>query len=243
MKKLLALLFFTILLTSCSSGLDSDSTSNAGILLQKIVRESESGDVTTTYVYEGNKMKTNSFSTYVNKFYYTGNLVTKVDSYNNNQLMSVFTFEYDGSQKLIQSTISSPDIQYAERNTYEDNDDNTIAVNHYRTIDGGTEILQSQKYFTDTDGEIIRIEKYDTSGTAISLYTYDTKNNPYKNVIGFDKLLNIFTLGVMHNTLTTHETGFDGTVYHTEKTITYNAQDYPVTMQYEGSSSIEHYYY
>ncbi|MBL0014269.1 MAG: hypothetical protein IPP30_11390 [Flavobacterium sp.] len=244
MKKILILLFFTIALASCSSGSDSDSSSSTGVLLTKIVLESESGTRTTTYVYNGNKMNTISNGSTVSYFYYSGNLVSNIESFYNNQLMSVFTFDYNNAGKLVQSKLESFSNDLVIRDTFIYNDDNTISVNEYGTFEGGPETLQTQKYFLDSEGEIIRIEKNDGSGTAVSLYTYDTKNNPFKNVLGFDKLFNIMSLGIKHNTVTTLETDFDGsTISSTEKKIIYNAQDYPVTMQYEGASSIEHYYY
>ena len=244
MKKTLILLFFAISLASCSSGSDSDSSSSTGVLLRKIVLESESGTRTTTYVYNGNKMNTISFGTYFNQFFYTGNAVTKVESYNNGQLMSVFTFDYDSSGKLVQSYLDSPGLELAWRDAYVYNNDNTISVNHYVSFEGGPETLQEQKLYLDSEGEIIRIERYDDLGTSVSLYTYDAKNNPFRNVMGFDKLLNVISLGIKHNTVTTLETDFDGsTISSSEKTIMYNAQDFPVTMQFEGDTSIERYYY
>ncbi len=244
MKKILFLIIVSCLLTFCSSDSSSSSASDESILLKKIIRENENGITTiNTYVYEGRKITTSSFSTYLQKFYYSGNLVTKVESYNSGQLMSVFTFEYNSSEKLVQYKLVSPDIGRSERDTYVYNNDNTISVNHYTAIDDDNETLQTQKYFTDSSGEIIKIERYSANSTATTLYTYDTKNNPFKNVIGFDKLLNIVGQGIKHNTLTTHETAFDGVINQNEKVITYNTQDYPLNMQFEGSNTIEHYYY
>lgn len=244
MKKTLILLFFAISLVSCSSGSDSDSSSATGVLLTKIVLESETGNRTTTYVYDGNKMNTISNGSTVSHFYYSGNLVTNVESFYNNQLISLFTFDYNNAGKLVQSTLESFSNDLVIRDTFIYNDDNTISVNEYGTFEGGPETLQTQKYFLDSEGEIIRIEKYDTSGTAVSLYTYDSKNNPFKNVIGFDKLFNIMSLGIKHNTVTTLETDFEGsTISNTSKTIVYNAQDFPKTMQFEGDTNVEHYYY
>ncbi len=213
-------------------------------MLTKIVLESESGSRTATYVYDGNKMKIINNETFIHQFFYSGNLVAKVESYNDGQLMSVFTFDYDSSGKLVQYKLDSTDLSRAWRDTYIYNNDNTISVNHFEAFDGGPETLEEQKVFLDSEGEIIRIERYNATGTAVSLYSYDAKNNPFRNVLGFDKLLNIFSLGIKHNIVTTLITDFDGsTISSAEKTITYNAQDYPATMQYEGSTSIEHYYY
>jgi len=145
-------------------------------------------------------------------------------------------------KKIVQSIKTSPDIDLVERDTLEYNNDNTISVNHYSAFEGGLETLQARKYFLDADGEIIKIEKYNSSDTATTFYTYDTKCNPYKDVIGFDKLLNYVSHGIRHNRLITHETNFDGSVILLEKTITYNAQDYPITVLYTGGD-VEHYYY
>jgi hypothetical protein len=244
MKKLLTLIFFALLFASCSSDSDSDSASTSGILLQKIIRQNENGTTTTmTYVYNGKKMLTFGDGTISYKVFYNGNLVTKIESYNLNNLMSIFYFTYDSSEKLVQYKLDSPNLLRVWRNTYVYNNDNTISVSQYDAFDGGTETLQTQKYFLDSEGEIIRIEKYNGTNTAITLYTYDTKNNPFRNVVGFDKLLNIIGQGIWRNTITTDEIDFDGTSSRSERIMTYNAQDFLLTSQFEGSSTIESYYY
>lgn len=244
MKKLLILIFLTMLIASCSSDSGSDSAADGTVLLTKIIRESANGSTNiSTYTYDGRKMITSALTYSSSKLYYSGNLITKIESRDNNDhLMSVFTFEYNASEKLMQHRLVSPDIEVDHRTTYVYNDDNTISVNFYRTFDG-TETLQLQKYFLDAEGEIIKIEKYGTTGTEINLYTYDTKNNPFRNVAGFDKLLNLVSLGMKHNILSTHQTAIDGTITHYEKNITYNDSGYPLTMQQVGSSAVERYYY
>jgi hypothetical protein len=242
MKKILLLVIVSCLLSFCSS--DSSSSSDDTILLKKIIHENENGSTTiTTYVYDGKKMKTVSNGTYVSKFYYSGNLVTKVEGYINNLLASVFTFEYDTSEKLVQYKLVSSDISRSDRYTYVYNNDNTISVNHYTAIDDDNETLRTEKYFLGIDSEIIKIERYYSNGTSTTLYTYDSKNNPFRNVIGLDKLLNILSEGIKHNTLTKNETAFDSADILTERVIIYNAQDYPLTVQLEGSNDAEQYYY
>ena len=69
------------------------------------------------------------------------------------------------------------------------------------------------------------------SYTANRVYTYDTKNNPFKNITGGDKInfINIEAIGVSRNILTdTYTSTFTNTELFTT-TYTYNSLDFPLT--------------
>ena len=98
MKKLIYLLSVTfLLLQSCSSGEDSSSGSSV-ILCKKM----GPGNFTIDYVYNGNKIeKTMINDQILRKYYYTGNLISKVEDYIDNQVRVISTFTYNNNQLIL----------------------------------------------------------------------------------------------------------------------------------------------
>ena len=68
------------------------------------------------------------------------------------------------------------------------------------------------------------------SFTTSHTYTYDTKNNPFMNVTGFDKIgfIDSEANSLHHNTLTDTYNNFSGNTIYTS-TYTYNSLNFPVT--------------
>jgi hypothetical protein len=77
-------------------------------------------------------------------------------------------------------------------------------------------------------------------------YQYDDKNNPFKNMVGFDKIAfaNGTASGINHN-MTLLTENFGGSTINTTTTFTYNTANYPVTSSedYDGEITTSEYFY
>jgi hypothetical protein len=180
MKKIIYLLSVTfLLLHSCSSG-DSPSAadnSSQGYLIKKIV--SDNGSV-ENYSYDGNKLLRISYEDGTGiVLTYTGDLITKAelnDSNNN------FTGEYQTMSylngRIVQKNFYNNNILFSKYDyTYNIDGTRTKTTTNYKVLNfsnAGTSV--SKEYF-DAGGNIIK----DVMGT----YSYDSKNNPHKNITGW----------------------------------------------------------
>ena len=230
MKKALVILFVSIFAMSCSSEDDNENISTETILIKKINYSNQnSADVSEVkYTYDGTKLVSATIDNSTTLSYiYEGNLITRINTYSaGNVLTNYFVFEYDNN-RLIRSRHIIPVANQGFRSEFTYNPDNTISVSLFsggvatqNTADG------TGKYFMAENGEIAKYEEYQSLGTVTRIYSYDNKNNPYKNITGFDKLLN--QPGKYHNV--TDELSLDaaGSVIASEShTYIYNERDFP----------------
>ncbi|KGO88880.1 hypothetical protein Q764_10735 [Flavobacterium suncheonense GH29-5 = DSM 17707] len=231
MKKLIyAFSALALLFASCSSDNDSSSEDTSGpVLLKKLIETDFNGDVyTTDYFYNGNKLiKTvNDDGTYQN-ITYTGNLITKMEFFSEtDQLEQTDLFVYNENEQLVnfQRLLHNEDLGFKEVYVYDAS--GNVAVTYY---DGD---LASQTNETGTgnvtflNGEISVMTDMDAGVTKT--YTYDTKNTPFKNVLGMGKLSFYDSgndQGINHNVVMLTKSDGESVT----STYTYNSSDYPVT--------------
>jgi len=228
MKKILLFCAIALALNSCSSddSSDSGSSNGDGVLLKKtIATDAEGTKVTSNYTYDGNKIVSvidNSGDS--NEYYtYTGDLITKLEyKLPNGTVEQINTYSYDSNGRLATFVRIHPDTDWGNKELYTYNADGTITAKHY-TGDSKTQtFLNSTGTIKFANGEVIEITDDFQDDHA---YTYDTKNNPLKNVIGWNKIN--FTDGetndVLHNMLTDKV----GTEVWYSYSYTYNADGYP----------------
>lgn len=247
MKKIIGLFaFVALLLTSCSSS-DSAATSESDVLVKRTIRTySGGGSVTTVdHTYSGKKAvkSTNSNGNY-ELYTYTGDLITQVKNYNASDVhVETETFTYDSDKKLESYVRVNVVGNTGIKQTYVYNTNGTVSTTTY----SGNATSQTTQTETGTivisGGEVV---VQTSSGGAMHTYTYDTKNNPFKNITGFDKIMvigGVATGGVQHNILTDNDDA--GYVYNFA--YTYNAANFPTSAtKSEGGSSIyttEYIYY
>ncbi|WP_298221133.1 hypothetical protein [Flavobacterium sp.] len=168
---------------------------------------------------------------------YSGDLITKIEDNVNGVVLSVETFEYNGANKLISyiSTDIAGDNAIKEVYTY--NPDGSIGVTRFtgdltaQTTPDGTSVI------TFLNGEVSKIE---FSSGQVKTYTYDTKNNPFKNVIGFAQTT--FVDGEaqgMSKNITNEVIDLNPTSVFT---YMYNLSDFPTTSN-EDSDYTHNYFY
>lgn len=251
-KKLLCLFSSILVLSSCSSDVtrednvivDEIQTGDI-VLLKKTIEKYESGETRTTlYNYNGNKLVSLVYDNSKEGIYftYTGDLITKMEfKLADGTVEQVNSYEYDAKGKLTIFKRIDPIEDLGNKEVYTYNEDGSVSVLQYigdsetQTQDNATSKITFLK------GEVAEIT---STNSPNHKYTYDTKNNPAKNIIGMSKIA--FVDGeadaVLNNTLT--DTSGDEVV--TSYTYTYNAGNYPLTSieisKEEGKLSTQYFY-
>lgn len=235
MKKLICLIgICALVLTSCSTS-DSASTTdeNEVLVMSEVDTYANDGSTfTTNFTYDGKKLvQTTSSDGYHELYTYTGDLLTKIESFDaGNTLLQRETYSYS-SDGLLESSLSL-DYTYNKgfRETYIYNIDGTVSVAGFE----GDLVSQVNANRTGVvsfvNGEVTNYENTNiTFGeTSTTTYVYDTKNNPFKNVIGFDKLIfvNSEAVRATHNVLTQSYTS-PSLTYVFSSSYTYNGLNFP----------------
>lgn len=241
MKRLLCLFSALLLvLSSCSN--DDSSRNENQVLLKKIISTDENGlKSTTIYNYNGNKIVSYIFDSQESMYFtYTGDLITKLEfKLSDGTIEQINSFEYDSNGKLVTFKRIEPMDDLGNKEVYNYNADGSISVVQYI----GDSKTQTQENATGTitflNGEVNEIISDNFSN---SKYTYDTKHNPMKNVLGMDKIS--FTdgeaSGILHNIISKIE----GSNTFTSK-ITYNADGYPEKSfdNFEDNGTTTEYFY
>lgn len=240
MKKILCLFgALTFGLTSCSSDEDSSGSPSSDLVLLKktITTDSDGEKVTTIYKYDGNKIVsiTDSEGEFNRYFTYTGDLITKIEyKLPDGTVDQINRYEYDLNNRLVTFVRVEPLDDWGNKEVYTYNTDGTITAQNYN---GDS---KSQTYFDGVttikfvNGEVSEIIP-DGNWTGHHKYTYDTKQNPLKNVLGFDKLAfeDGGADGVNHNILTDKDV--EENDLWENSTYTYNENGYPVKEVDKGS--------
>jgi hypothetical protein len=238
MKKILCLFgALTLLLTSCSSD-DSSSNSSDLVLLKKaVVTNSEGKKITINYKYDGNKIvSVIDDSGDLNMYYtYTGDLITKIEfKYPDGTIDQINNFSYNAEGKLITFIRVEPNIDWGHKEVYTYNVDGTVTAQSY-SGDGKTQTSKGTsntiKFVNGEVSEIISLASWENHK-----YTYDSKNNATKNILGFDKIAFVDGEGngVKFNVLTDTS---EGDLW-TNSTFTYNENGYPTKEVDKGSDSL-----
>ncbi|HEX8577279.1 MAG TPA: hypothetical protein VF677_13375 [Flavobacterium sp.] len=190
MKKIILLFTIagTIFFTSCSK--DND---NPSVLLKRTIETGPDGSIeTANFTYNGNKIVNSVIiyrdNIYESKYTYTGDLITKKESFNNNVLQVTDIYEYNtNGQLVVNKTIQAENSSRIYRSEYTHNANNTISV---RNLMENTTWVSSSEVIYLTDGEVSKIETSypGTNFIMVDTYTYDGKNNSAKNITGNSKI-------------------------------------------------------
>jgi hypothetical protein len=245
MKKMILLMAVSSLLfASCSSSDSSSPVTESDVLLTKSIASYDSGaPVTTTYVYNGKKIQEAVASDgYYEKFYYTGDLLTLIEYYDDSDVkIYKETYVYNSSNQLVNYAWIEIVNDYGSRELYTHNSNGTISVTK---LYGDANV---QSNFSDSgtiyfvNGDVSMIDM--TSG-GMYMYSYDTKNSPFKNITGIDKVnfADGDPMGVFHNILTENSDGPPSSTIN--YAYTYNGQNFPLTRDWnEGSHTVSFQYF
>ncbi len=237
MKKLLYLFSASLLvLSSCSS--DDDTT--ATVLLKKASYVSTGESFTTDFTYSGNKLVSwvDSFGD-KKTFTYTGDLITKIvdtDDKGNVDYTTEFTYT---NGKLTSEISLETGADYKYKTKYVHNTDGTISFEEFRVAvaTGKEEEYGDIGKYTFKNGNLVKKEKSYYGTNSSETYEYDAKNNPFKNVVGFNLFVNDEEGAYVNNIVKRTYSNSTGTYTNTYE-YKYNAEGFPTEQKdfYNGAS-------
>jgi hypothetical protein len=262
MKKTIAIalvaLGLQLSLNSCSkddSPAPEPTPTPALVLLKKAINTNGNYNTTSTITYNGNKIvEINSTRTGQDSgtgkivFTYTGDLITKVTEYNNGVLSDQTDYTYENN-KLKSYVLIEGGGQYKSKGVYIYNPDGTVTRESY-SIDIATGVETNNdrdKVMTFANGNLVKEVEisnyYDSNGVLVSTskytetYEYDTKNSPFKNILGFNiyfddpyemtQTNNMIKRTVLQESINNGQAQEPSTYIYT-RTYEYNSNGYPI---------------
>jgi len=227
MKKISTILFLlSISLISCSS--DNSESKNNSQLIRKIVSVSNGNSYETTFSYDGNKLNEVLNGTNKLEYTYVNNNITSVKRYSINLLQSETLLEYDSQERVSSELYIDYLTSTSEKTFYTYNNNNTVSLQKYfGDISSQPNTGSTGTIYNNVNGETYSIENfYQGNLSSKIVWTYDNKNNPFKNIIGYNKQPTI--LGKFFNNITTEN--FDSSNTLTSNSTfnyTYNQNNFP----------------
>ena len=237
MKKILCLFgALTLVLVSCSS----DDENSENLILPKTVTykysDAEGDNDKAVVLYNGNKIVSASYSVSDKEVYtYIGDFITKIEDFaseGNISSTNEFTYE-NGKLKIDLLTEISGDHTYISKTVYTHNNDGTISYVTYSDINTTDENKTSEGVLTYSNGNLVKkTNNYEGGSSYSKTYEYDTKNNPFKNVLGYNLLIDYDTTVNLNNvtkmTNVYDNGGAGGSTNVFTYTYEYNDMGYPV---------------
>lgn len=193
-----------------------------------------------TLSYEGNKIINIIDETTKTKFTYNGDLIVKQETYNTGTqgietIKERIVYEYESGKlktKIKTSNFDSnhPNGDYIRKNVYTYKSDGTIS---YSQIDispqTNIETKRGDVNLTYKSGNLIKFEEINTDPAitnTVYLFEYDNKNNPLKYILGFNLILEEYSINNDTKTTVKGRLGFSEATYN--RTYIYNTYDYPI---------------
>lgn len=168
---------------------------------------------------------------------YTGNLITKWTRYSD-ESASEITHEalylYNADQRLISETLLAYATMTGYRRALTYNSDGTVSCRGYAgDLTAQNNFVGTDILFFTPEGDVRRVEEYTSDGLPVSIseYLFDAKHTPFKNVIGFDKLVMNYETGIIHNAIVARNYNGDGVLqYERLSAFTYDSEGYPLSV-------------
>lgn len=194
----IAFKFLTITLLILYFNCHSQAEKNgAPILVTKITNVSSGNSI--TFKYDGTKIIETTDGELKSLYNYTGNVITQIKEYENDELIKTadITYHKNGTLKRIKVDGISKDYgHYTEDqiftyptpftimctefefyDNYEDKKPHKLSTVY--TVDKGNIVLKKDSSF---EGKSVEME-------VLTSYTYNKNNNPYLNILGYDKIM------------------------------------------------------
>ncbi|MFH6944097.1 hypothetical protein [Flavobacterium sp. FlaQc-50] len=260
MKKILCLFSALVLiLTSCSSD-DSSSTPStpsnpsnvSNVLIKKMILTNTSEGVhEINFTYDGKKLvkevaSSTGFLNYTKNYYYTGDLITRYEQIwgKYNSTVTDLTYENNKLKTLFEKRIDLKNgTVFLTKTTYTHNLGGTVSF-VIATVDKDTNEESSIRNgrLIYVNGAIVKDERFDDpTGVEFIAIEYDKRNNPFKNVVGFNLLLRYsdFNYLVHNKTKTTTKSIYNFSVsYFT--TYDYDENSFPVAARHVDDTGVEY---
>ena len=234
------ILIVAVFLTSCSNGDSNDFSKN----FIEIIETNENGiSENTVFSYHENQIISSDNSKEKIEYTYNNGLITKVVKYNKEtQLNTTLEYTYLKGKLVKAKSVNNYVIYYTHNAdatvTYErykiGSENQELKVNHGTLFFNNRNLVKDERFFDNVSEGIV-------AGSKTS-FEYDAYNNPYKSILGFDKLLDRGALVSKNNVVITI---VETTVENDDGTITsaniyrtnfkYDSDDYPTEQLSEAS--------
>lgn len=220
------------LIWSCTK----DELSNPdSVLLTKM----NSGGEDIFFKYNGNKLVelyTDEYGTAV-VFTYTGDKITKMEHVDDESQIVLYNYS-DNRLVKAQTFLKGKLVHTAE---YSYNTDGTVDVKDLNPQKDGSIYVTSEKEYYDANGNRVKREDSRNNPPTTYSYEYDSKNNPYKNITGFNFITRIGKNNLISETINSGS----GFISNTTHDYQYNELDYPIshTTTRNNKTTIIFYYY
>jgi hypothetical protein len=217
------MILLLVSLFSCSSNkvLDTSNPNNSNSVLVKKVTYSNVLSA-FVFIYNGNKLVKYGFEDGSESkiFTYQGDLISRTEWVNskNVSIGEATVYNYTNN-KLTQSNTFFDKILGQTRD-YVYSTSGTIEISTTDYQDNGSSVVVKSKQYFDSLGNIIRDENFRYITPSVINYTYDKKNNPFKNITGY----NIISVNGVNNIIArTTNSDTQTNIYQ------YNDQNYPIS--------------
>ncbi|WP_431244294.1 hypothetical protein ACQ9BO_08050 [Flavobacterium sp. P21] len=255
MKKFLCLFgAFALTITSCSSN-DDDSGKAETAILPKTIKFSEPDypleNTTSTITYDGNKVVSVIDEGSRTNFTYEGNVIAKMIGYDVTNGDKTEEESYSYTNGKLTSTLYArnftskyPFGQYKGRYVYTYNADGTVKKETYsiNATTGEESKVDYLEVYTFQNGNLVKLVATDQpsglSSVRTSIYEYDTKNSPFKNVLGYNLLIDADNSSVNNLIKHTYTYSKDNSSYSRKTMYEYNADGYPTKQMLYGEDGV-----
>lgn len=241
MKKALILIgIISLILPSCSN--DENNSVKEELFLPKSISYTYQNHPEENYksvmIYNENKIVSMNNGAVITRYTYDGNLITKlqrfsIDSQGKESKVRDVTYSYANGKlvkKIMVSNFSEehPAGNFSVTTTYNHNTDGTISSIVYMPnstdIDYTGILTYQDKNLIKSVLTVISDPSY---GTEIDVYEYDIKNNPLKNILGFDLLLGEISFFGSNNVLKLTRTTKQSSEILYQPVYLYDQNSYP----------------
>lgn len=183
-----------VLITSCSSDDSPTDAPSQNLLPQKIVQtiieNGYLGNRTYTFTYDGNKLKDITFPNDSKAVYtYTGDLITKVESYHFDELESTDYYTYEAG-KLVSKINTSAFKPLQLKTTFVYNVNGTVSANLSQIQNGQETKLDTNTLYTFENGNLVSSDYVNLERDKITT-VFDDKKSPFTNVAGVQVLVEL----------------------------------------------------
>jgi hypothetical protein len=234
MKKNFYLLsIILIIFTSCSSDNNDSSNLQEPVLVKEIAVTYNGITNKQKIEYNGNKILSNTWQGgFKTNYTYTGDVITKVEEVDPyGRLTSAIEYKYTNG-KIYSFTSINYEFgrEYKRLVKYVHNTDGTVSYQEFNinplTGDEEGEKTTSGKYFYK-DGNRVKEEFYvDSVLQYTTIYEFDTKYDNYKNILGYNLLLDL--MPSVNNIIKITTIPKSGVTSEAINSFEYNSKGYPV---------------
>jgi hypothetical protein len=190
MKKALNIFLIFSALAAVFYSCSKDKEADVKLLKQLVEIDADGTSVTTDYSYNGNEIKSIDGAKQRTDFSYMDGLITKIIVLDKtNQVVTTTEYSYLRGQLVSAKSVDNYIINYMP------NSDGSIAYEKFSINSGGEEvkIYHGVLFFENKNlSKVARTFDNAPSGVTVTYsidFEYDSKNNPFYSILGYEKLL------------------------------------------------------